>query len=75
MKSKSTLKRIYDSHKIASILGEKAFEIYSNSDFPIYIDPKDGTYSVRELWEADDLTAEDLNRGIINLFGGDDEQD
>lgn len=72
MKSTSTLKPINMSLGILKLLGDDAYSVYITVDpLHIFLDTKDGTFSVRGALDADDLTEDQLRDGILSFGEGD----
>ena len=66
MKNAQFLIPVDDTRELRKILGRECYMVFLTIyPLKLYRDPIDDTYSVRGLWDADDLTAEDLINGIF----------
>lgn len=69
MKYIFNLKRINNLHDLITLLGEDVYNIFADiTPLDIFLDTKDGTFSVRGAWDADDLTLLQLKDGLL-AFG------
>ncbi len=60
--------KIYGEQKTNLVLSEKAEKAYSVTKPLTIIEHSDGYYSIRGAADRDDLTAEDVNRLLEDLY-------